>query len=196
MIFFTADTHFDHYNIIGYCQRPFSSVEEMNEALVANWNRAVGPEDTIYHLGDFARRRHEYFLRRLHGRKHLINGSHDEALKRLGEYFEEATPLKQINIQGQQIVLCHYALRVWPGSHYGSWLLYGHSHGNLPPIGKSWDVGVDVNNFRPLSLGEVRAIMLSRPENDTQLAEAPLLPGGPSSLRVTGQAKVRPRLSR
>jgi len=192
MIFFTADTHFDHFNIIGYCQRPFSGLDEMNEALIAGWNAAVGPDDTIYHLGDFARRRPEYFLRRLNGRKHLIIGSHDEDLLRLGAYFVEQTPLKETTIQGQRLVMCHYAMRVWAGSHHGSWLLYGHSHGNLPPVGKSWDVGVDVNNFRPLSWGDIKEIMASRPDTD---------PAEDQSGERTAQAGTRrqgaaPRLTR
>ena len=166
MVFFTADTHFDHKNIIGYCNRPFESVEQMNEVMISRWNEVVHPDDTIFHLGDFAMRRHEYFLKRLHGRLHLIIGSHDEALRRLRGYFEEATPMKEIEIQGQVVVMCHYALRVWPHSHHGAWLLYGHSHGNLPPIGKAWDVGVDVNDFQPLSWGKVKEIMANRPDNN------------------------------
>lgn len=54
MDFFTSDTHFGHVNIIKYCNRPFGSVPEMNAAMIAGWNRHVGPDDTVYHLGDFA----------------------------------------------------------------------------------------------------------------------------------------------
>jgi len=53
-VFFTSDTHFNHVNIIKYCSRPFSSVEEMNREMIARWNSVVGPEDTVFHLGDFA----------------------------------------------------------------------------------------------------------------------------------------------
>lgn len=166
MVFFTADTHFDHKNIIQYCHRPFSDVEQMNEVMIARWNEVVGREDTVFHLGDFAMRRHEYFLRRLNGHLHLIIGSHDDALRRLRGYLAEATKLKEVDIEGQRVVMCHYALRVWPASHYGAWLLYGHSHGNLPPIGKAWDVGVDVNDFQPLSWVQIKEIMARRPAND------------------------------
>ena len=53
-IFFTADTHFGHANIIKYCHRPFATVEEMDDALVRNWNAVVSPDATVFHLGDFA----------------------------------------------------------------------------------------------------------------------------------------------
>lgn len=78
-IFFTSDTHFWHANVIRYCDRPYSSVEEMNEALVDNWNSVVRAEDTIYHLGDFSlsRRAAETILPRLSGRKILVAGNHD-----------------------------------------------------------------------------------------------------------------------
>jgi len=52
-VFFTSDTHFNHANIIHYCQRPFKDAAEMNEILVANWNRTVSNDDTVFHLGDF-----------------------------------------------------------------------------------------------------------------------------------------------
>ncbi len=79
MIFFTSDLHFFHANVIKYCARPYSSVEEMNEMLVKNWNEVVGPEDTVYCLGDFsmAFRPVETFTARLNGKKFLVPGNHD-----------------------------------------------------------------------------------------------------------------------
>ena len=53
-VWVTSDTHFNHANIIKYCNRPFSSVEEMNETIIANWNKVVSEDDMVYHLGDFA----------------------------------------------------------------------------------------------------------------------------------------------
>jgi calcineurin-like phosphoesterase family protein len=55
-VYFTADQHFGHAGIIGLCKRPFRSVEEMDEAMIANWNAVVGPDDEVWHLGDFAYR--------------------------------------------------------------------------------------------------------------------------------------------
>lgn len=79
MIFLTSDLHIYHTNVIKYCGRPFTSVEEMNEMLVKNWNEVVGPEDTVYCLGDFsmAFRPVETFTRRLNGKKYLVPGNHD-----------------------------------------------------------------------------------------------------------------------
>jgi len=79
-IFVTSDTHFNHEKIIGYCNRPFSDAKEMNEVLINNWNETVGPEDTVYHLGDFAMggpARICPIFDQLNGYKILIRGNHD-----------------------------------------------------------------------------------------------------------------------
>ena len=76
--FFTADSHFDHKNIIEHCERPFDNVDEMNETMVCNWNNTVASSDTVYIIGDFAFRRHAQWIKRLHGKKTLIVGSHDK----------------------------------------------------------------------------------------------------------------------
>ena len=165
MIFFTADTHFNHRNIIRYCNRPFADVAEMNEAMIANWNRVVGRRDLVYHLGDFAWGDNRAVLQRLNGRKVLILGSHDKSVEKCADLFEKITPLLEVRYEDQHITLCHYCLRVWPRSHYNSWHLYGHSHGKLEPIGKSWDVGVDRNGFTPMSSADITTIMSDRPDN-------------------------------
>ena len=161
--FFTADHHFGHSNIIKFCNRPFANSREMDETLIQNWNKIIKPRDKVFYLGDFAITHHLYtekILKRLNGNITLIWGSHDKTtIKKCSQYFDEIIPLKTISINKQYIVLCHYCMRVWDKSHYGSWHLYGHSHGNLPPIGKSWDVGVDNNNFFPLSFDEICGIM-------------------------------------
>lgn len=79
MIYFTSDLHIWHTNVIKYCDRPYSSVEEMNEMLVKNWNDTVGPDDIVYCLGDFsmAARPVETFTPRLNGTKYLVPGNHD-----------------------------------------------------------------------------------------------------------------------
>ena len=80
-VYFTSDTHFGHENIIKWCRRPYSSVEEMNEKLIENWNSVVGPDDIVFHLGDFAfggSGLWKEVLSRLNGKKYLIIGNHDE----------------------------------------------------------------------------------------------------------------------
>lgn len=139
---FTADTHFNHTNIIHYCRRPFSSIAEMNEALIASWNARVGENDLVYHLGDFAWGDWRPILERLNGDIILISGGHDKRWqKNYRDRFLQIADLMDIGIEGKSIVLCHYCLRVWNKSHYDSWHLFGHSHGRLPAPGKSLDVG-------------------------------------------------------
>ncbi len=167
MIYFTSDIHENHKNIIKYSNRPYSSVEEMDEAIVKNWNDMVKPNDEIYHLGDFSfSRDHKHiadFIKRLNGKKHFIWGNHDEELKKtLIKYPNLATSAdsyKELKIDKTLICLFHYGQRVWNKSHHGSIQLYGHSHGTLPPYGKSVDVGFDAKfiteGYRPISLDEV-----------------------------------------
>src|ERR1035437_10371795 len=85
--FFTSDTHFNHDNVIQYCGRPFASVDEMNREMIARWNSTVGPDDTVYHLGDFALGKFAEaapILRRLNGaRKILVLGNHDRSAQQM-----------------------------------------------------------------------------------------------------------------
>ena len=78
MQFFTSDTHFNHGHIIKYCNRPFISMEEMNETIVQNWNKTVKQKDIIYHLGDVCWGLPDIFLKKLNGYKILIQGNHDK----------------------------------------------------------------------------------------------------------------------
>ena len=164
-IFFTSDNHFGHANIIKHSNRPYASVEEMDDALVTNWNERVKPEDTIYHIGDFAFKMRtkaiNMVMSRLNGHKFLIYGNHDKKEVLRSEGWTWQGPYKRIKVNGQGIILFHYGCRVWDGSHRGTWQLYGHSHGSLPddPNTKSFDVGVDCHNYAPLHFDEVSKIM-------------------------------------
>ena len=162
-IFFTADTHWGHEAIIKHTHRPWQAVDEHDEMLVQRWNRVVRPGDTIYHLGDFALVKYvdtetivTQLLSRLNGQVHLIKGNHDRggALK---APFVTINDIKRVKIGGQLIYCCHYAMRVWNQSHYGSYHLYGHSHGSLEDLkhSRSFDVGVDCWNYAPVSFEEV-----------------------------------------
>ena len=70
-------------------------------------------------------------------------------------------------IQNQNIICCHYMMKIWPKSHYNSWQLFGHSHGGMNgrTEGKQMDVGVDTNNFYPYSFEEIKTIMNLKPNN-------------------------------
>jgi calcineurin-like phosphoesterase family protein len=92
MRWFTSDTHFCHKNIIRLCDRPFADVDEMNEAIIANWNAVVAPEDTVYHLGDVALGQWvewDSILTRLNGRKAIVVGNHDRIFTKEKERMKE-----------------------------------------------------------------------------------------------------------
>jgi len=154
-IFFTADTHFDHANIIKYSNRPYRNVNEMNESIINNWNSIVKPEDTVYHLGDFSFGNPRKFIDRLNGKILFIKGSHDKYIE--APYLRIINPdgLKDEYGNSRYITLCHYSMRSWDKSHYASWCLFGHHHGSLEPYGLSFDVGVDCWNFFPVSLEQI-----------------------------------------
>jgi calcineurin-like phosphoesterase family protein len=173
-LFFTSDTHFGHENIIKTCDRPFRSVAEMDEALIARWNEAIGRRDTVYHLGDFcfrSSRDAKSYLDRLNGEIHLIAGNHDdETLANHAGHFASVSLIREIRADGRRIVLCHYPMREWQGSWRGAWHFFGHVHGRLnhEPLGYSLDVGADSHDFRPWSLDEVARVFETRqnPFND------------------------------
>jgi calcineurin-like phosphoesterase family protein len=166
-IWFTADTHFKHARANMLMHRPFSSIEEMDETMIARWNERVSKKDTIYHLGDFAFTDHDPYLARLNGIKHLEPGNHDHSnrVKRATGWASIGGGLQEVTVNGVHIVLCHYALRTWNRAHYGALHLYGHSHGNLPGDNLSLDVGVDCWNFYPTSLEEIQLKLRSSPHH-------------------------------
>lgn len=164
-VWFTADTHFGHCNILRYCARPFASHDEMNEAIIDRFNEVLRPGDVLWHLGDVKHSAISFdaTLGRLRTREiHLILGNHDKAkeCERWGGF----RSIQQMrSIERGSILLCHYALRTWPGQGRGGSQLYGHSHGKLPSIGRQMDVGVDTHSFRPYSIDEVQALMNAVP---------------------------------
>lgn len=162
--FFSSDFHFGHKNVLKYDNRPFDTIEEHDGAIIRNYNNKVGEHDQFYFLGDFAfcnKRKSEEYISRLNGRKFFIKGNHDkkDTIKLYEKYGTYLGELKKIRIENQEIVLCHYGMRVWEGSHRGTWHLYGHSHHSLPPMGKSFDVGINGWNYEVLSFQEIETIM-------------------------------------
>lgn len=178
---FTSDLHFGHANIIKYSSRPFDSVDDMNEALIENWNQQVSPNDTVWSLGDFAFAKYETIveiLRRLNGNIHMVLGNHDRQIIHNRRdllnkgLVKEICDAKEITWEKQKISMFHYAGRTWNGSHYGSWMLYGHTHGTMGPLGRSVDVGVDSPFifgeavYRPYSFEELKTFMQNREIHD------------------------------
>lgn len=165
---FTADFHLGHLNIIRFCKRPFADAGEMNEAIIERSNSCVKPEDTLYFLGDFclgSPQHAEAHRNRLLCRTiHFVEGNHDKGARQRQPLFSSWSSLAEIHVRKQAIVLCHYAMRVWPRHAQGAWQLYGHSHGNLPddPLALSMDVGVDSHDFRPWHFDEIQSVMKAK----------------------------------
>ena len=179
-VYFTSDTHFNHANIIGFCSRPFKNVNEMNEALIANWNRVVGADDIVFHLGDFClggSAEWTNVLNRLNGKIYLIVGNHDMKNLRQSYYdrFEEIVMQKHIEIGKQKIYLNHCPFLCYGGAYKDTWQLFGHVHTSKNNTGKDasrlnmlfptqYDVGVDNNNFTPVSFDQVKTIIQKQVE--------------------------------
>lgn len=164
MYFFTADEHYGHANIIKYCNRPFKTTEEMNNHIIECHNKLVCDLDTVIHAGDFTLGFKSFannIKEKLNGSHIFLHGSHDYWLKK-NKFSDQIWEKK---IEGEYIIVCHYAMRTWARSHYNSWQLYRHSHGTLKPIGKQLDIGVDTNNFYPYSFESIKKIMSTRPDN-------------------------------
>ncbi|NUB29630.1 metallophosphoesterase family protein [Azospirillum brasilense] len=160
-VFFTSDTHFGHAGALGRFRRPFASVAEMDEAMAANWNATVGPDDVVWHLGDFALHRKpdamEALLERLHGTKHLITGNNDGPATLALPGWASVQPYAEFPLGERRLVLCHYAFRTWNGMYKGALNLHGHSHGQLKGMPRQFDVGVDVWSFRPVTVEQILA---------------------------------------
>lgn len=168
-LWFTADTHFGHANIIRHCARPFAGVQEMDSVLMARWNARVQPDDEVFHLGDFAWYPVGEALRalrhRLNGRIRLVPGNHDrpQALLEAGIIDEVLPPIHELLVGGDAgrarvtLVLCHYPLEEWNRSYRGSIHLHGHCHGRRPaPAGmRRLDVGADANRFEPVAVEQI-----------------------------------------
>ena len=165
--------NFGHANIIKpeYCDRPFANVEEMDRELIKNWNSVVGPDDTVYHLGDFcfgSSKDAVTYRFCLNGTIHLIRGNHEKAAlnaqKNYGTaMFESVRDYAMLDIKPYpSIVLFHYPIHTWDRKHHGAWHVFGHVHNNpcnAEDNGLCMNVGVDVCAFTPVSIEQVKEFM-------------------------------------
>lgn len=171
-VFFTADEHYGHHNIIKFCKRPFTNLTDMTDGLIARHNSRVSSGDTVYHIGDmfwrsFGIQSAHTVLDRLHGSHHYITGNHEEVMRNqtVRHRFLSYNHEDEVRPEDQRIFLAHFAHRVWPNSGRGAWHLYGHSHADLPEdLSLSFDVGVDAWDCYPVSLEEVKAKMFRKME--------------------------------
>ena len=150
-----SDTHFDHANIIKLCNRPFANVDEMNEEMVRRWNSVVTPADTVYHLGDFAWKRNEYWRSRLNGHIIWVPGNHDQNAPTLDKNYHEIQDGKW------KLVLFHYPIVSWNGFFKGVFHFYGHVHTeklDYMPLdwkARSFNVGVEALDYTPRTATEI-----------------------------------------
>jgi calcineurin-like phosphoesterase family protein len=174
MLWFISDTHFSHTNIIKYSKRPFKDSQEMDDILIKNWNSKVKKQDLVYHLGDVGLGnpiRLKYILDELNGKIFLIKGNHEKSAmnKKCINRFEWVKDYFELNYfdnedkKMQLMILFHYPMKTWNKKSYGSFHLFGHAHGNiLPDNTLSMDVGVDCNNYYPISYFEIKNIMKNK----------------------------------
>lgn len=153
--FFLSDEHYGHSNIIKYCDRPFSSVEDMDNQIIKNCNSVVGPDDFFIHGGDFTLSRNsDKYIRRLNGHHIFLRGSHDYWMDNKKDIC--FSQIWENNINGIYVVVCHYNMRTWPRSFHGSIQLFGHSHGKLTPRENQFDISVEANNYFPVDMETIK----------------------------------------
>lgn len=165
LLYLTSDLHFGHGNIIRYCNRPFSSLEEMDEGIIKKWNNKIPQEATTIFLGDFSFHhkldRVNHILSRLNGKKVIVKGNHDgDAVMDANWDMKFVAGPVELVVGKQRAFLLHYPLESWEASYHGTYHLHGHMHGTTPfnPNRRKMDVGIDAHpNFEPFSWAEVDA---------------------------------------
>ena len=167
MIYFTSDLHLGHANIIKLCRRPFETVEEMDERIIENWNKRVKKNDTVYLLGDVVwdKKKVDYYMERLLGKKILLVGNHDSPWAKREEYrrhFEAVEKYLEVSLNGRPVTMCHYPMLEWKASREElpekqGYHIHGHIHNRiseeyiqlyLHPA--ALNAGVDLNGFAPV----------------------------------------------
>ncbi|MBR2655575.1 MAG: metallophosphoesterase [Loktanella sp.] len=162
MNYYTADPHFFHERILEFCDRPFTSIGEMNGRILAHYQASVGPDDDLWIVGDVAMVRSDMadqlsaMLQSIPGRKHLIVGNHDEPWVRALPVWTSVHDMVEIIDDGTRLTLCHYPMITWPGARRGALQLFGHVHQNWQGSRKAVNVGVDVWDFKPVTIREIR----------------------------------------
>ena len=138
MIFYIADMHFGHENVIHFDNRPFADTAEMEKCMIGYWNLRVTKNDTVYILGDTFWKDEECsikIIKQLKGHKILIKGNHDRVSGPLKEYYDEISDYAEIRDNNHFVVLSHYPIIFYKNQHRGAIMLYGHVHNT-----KEWDM--------------------------------------------------------
>lgn len=172
MTYYISDLHFGHGNIVRLCGRPYADVEQMDAALIENWNRRVKKNDVVYLLGDVVwdKKKVAYYMEQLAGKKILIAGNHDaDWVKREAcrAHFEAVMPYLETHLEGHPITMCHYPLLEWRDSREDTprklgYHIHGHIHNRISEEYRQMylrvhalNAGVDINGFMPVTFREL-----------------------------------------
>lgn len=168
MNYYISDMHLGHRNVLRFDDRPFENVEEMDGALITNWNAKVTKDDDVWILGDFSYcsdREASFYLKQLKGRKHLIIGNHDKILlesQSALDYLESVERLQHIKDRNYNVIMCHFPLATWNGISRGSYHIYGHIHNDRNEVfefmkkrKQALNAGCMINNYEPVTLEEL-----------------------------------------
>ena len=187
-LWFTSDSHFNHSAILKFCSRPFNTTEEHDLKLIENWNSVVGPEDTVFHLGDFCfggRPKWKEIREQLNGHIILIWGNHDDRNRTMGidTLFDYTSYQMRISIDGRIVYLNHFPFLTFAHGNpdlYNRdslyYQLFGHVHSGplstSDDLGKlkylyptQYDVGMDNNDYFPVSWEKLNNIIECQIDN-------------------------------
>lgn len=133
--FYISDWHYGHKNCLAFDNRPFTTIEQMNTALVGRWNSVVKPVDSVYVLGDMFWCNADTaipILNSLAGEIFLVKGNHDRChIKRFVDQFVKVSEYMEIEDKDRKVVLCHYPIPCFKNHFYGWYHLYGHVHNSF-----------------------------------------------------------------
>lgn len=170
MIYYIADLHLHHKNILHLCQRPFASIEQMHQTIKLNWNAVVSEQDDVYIIGDVCFKFNEEvaeYLKSLNGRKHLLIGNHDKKFlkyEKFREIFVSIDYYLTIEDENRKVVLFHYPILEWDGYFKGWYHVYGHIHNsdnfsnqllNREEFANAFNAGADLIDFTPQTLNQL-----------------------------------------
>lgn len=183
-IWFTSDLHFYHNNILKYCNRPFQDINDMTTQLINNWNEVVCNEDAVFILGDFVWGNDpikiKNIINQLNGKNlYFLMGNHDNvhSYPNIDSRIKVFCDIAHIKVKYQdlkaassvELCLSHYPLATWEGRQRGCINLHGHIHSKEGETGfegiekiwpgRSYDVGVDANNYKPIELNKILLLL-------------------------------------
>lgn len=177
-VFFIADTHFYHANVIKFDQRPFADLDEMHRYMIQAWNRKIRKHDRVYICGDFVWKggaKGIEIAKQLHGRLFLVRGNHDKIGEEYRKMFEEVSeymdiPVQLANGEKKRVILCHYWIPFYNGARRGGVMLHGHTHATKEHLQEelmkeqlreqgyhceAYNVGAVHQNWEPWTLDEI-----------------------------------------